>query len=564
MSGWTKSVVRRAIHGALAAVALSCLLATVAGASPVAVAVPGDRTVVTVARDDEIALARLKPDGSIDRSYGTRGYASTGIPRPFTATGIAAASDGTVTVAATHRPGLHVRFSNVVARVTADGERDESFGSNGVAQPRVGAGALYDVGNLALDANGNALVAATLYTDCAPAVSFACSEYPAVVRLTADGTVDPAFGEAGIAIVKAQGRGDALAVGPSDEIVVGSDQDIRTPVVGRFDASGEPDLAFGSGSGFAEVAVPASAAHIDADGRIYVGGADGRTLGAARLLPNGEPDTSFGTGGSYSVRLPARAVAYNGSLAVTAGGDVMAATAVGADCRRDGGSACRLFEQIVRLGANGIPDRSFGHAGIARFAFSRYRPLIGFIEPGYFVEGSGGARLVMPTFLGPHRSQPFSTASPQASTVGAVDTNGSLDRSFGKSGLAQLPFGWCPSHFCPRVSLRSRPGGRLALSVTQPRLRLTGVRLNLPRGVDLAAARVRATTGSESIEASAIKVSKHAVRLRLDRHRVQIVRLRIGGLANSRDSDKRLTANLQVMHLPGVEPYSTRVTATAK
>jgi uncharacterized delta-60 repeat protein len=556
------------LRAAFAASALGATLAVVsasaASASPVAVALPDKQTVVTVAKGDQLALARLSADGSIDRSYGTRGYAQTGIPRAFEATGIVARPDGTVDVAATQRPGLHVRFVNAVAQITPDGHRDPSFGSDGVAQPFTNP-VLYDVGNVALSANGELLVAGTLYTQC-DAVGYACVERPVVARIAADGSLDPTFGDDGLATVNASGTGDALAVGPDGKIVVGSAQDLHTPVLGRFDSDGQPDLSFGSGSGYVDVPTPASAAEIGGDGQIYVGGSDGKTLGAARLAPDGTLDTSFADSGSFSVSLGDPLVGANGAMVIASNGDILIAARVGADCRGDDRSLCRLREEIVRLNPDGVPDLDFGDGGIVQIPFSRYRPSLNLAnEPGFFVEDSPGARLVMPIYLGPFRSEPFFTYSALASSVAALDDDGSLDSSFGDAGVAQLPFDWCPSHFCPRVDLKLRSGRsgtpHLALRVDQPRMQLTGVRLALSPGASLRDATVRATAGGDAVRPSSIQISGRVVSVATDRERVQSARARINGVFDAAKDAGPLSARLRVKHLAGVGSYSRKVTA---
>jgi uncharacterized delta-60 repeat protein len=563
----SRAVLLATLIGAICGlVSLSPRLAT---ASPVAAALPDGKTLVSVDRGSQIAIARLNSNGSIDRSYGVHGYAPTGIPRGLVATGIVARPDGGVDLAATKRCGLHCFFYNLIAQLTPDGHADSSFGANGVAEPfdKFGGNALYDVGNIALSADGRVLVAGTAYTQCSSGSG--CRETPAVGRLTVDGSLDSTFGNHGLAVVDAYGSGDAIAVDATGRIIVGSAHSLYTPVVGRFDPAGGPDASFGSGTGYVNVAVPASAAEIGPDGRIYVGGSDGKTIGATRLEPDGSVDSSFADGGRFTTpaeRLGAASTGFNGSLAMGANGDVLVAGIVGKDCVGGGNLVCRLREEIVRLGSDGAPDSKFGSNGIAQIPFSRYRVVLGRpTEPGFFVQGSGGSRLVMPTYLGPYRS-PSEIFPVQVSSVAALGDDGMLVPSFGDGGVAELPFGWCPSHFCPRAHLtlstdRSE-AKRLALRVDQPRMQLTGVRLALPAGVSLNGAPVRATAGGEPVPTSAIRVSGRVVSVAADRHRVQSVRVRIGGLDVSSTAARHFVAKLRVKHVSGVEAYSGKVTAT--
>src|ERR1700737_4738263 len=130
------------------------------------------------------------------------------------------------------------------------------------------------------------------------------------VRYLPDGSLDPSFGNGGMALAQPGFLGGALTLQADGKIVVVGNRELfgggENFVVARFNPNGRLDSTFGSG-GVVTTAFPAATATEIAsavlqqpDGKILVGGtaqAPGRTsptLGAlARYNPNGSLDSPF-------------------------------------------------------------------------------------------------------------------------------------------------------------------------------------------------------------------------------------------------------------------------------
>jgi uncharacterized delta-60 repeat protein len=131
------------------------------------------------------AIARFDADGSYDTTFGTDGVARaefTGVSA--VASGVATAPDGKIIAAGWAGSGFGV------ARFTASGNLDSSFGSDGtVITPPASNSATAWAEDVALQADGKIVVAG-----CSTA-----TWESTVARYTTDGSLDSAFGSSGIA-----------------------------------------------------------------------------------------------------------------------------------------------------------------------------------------------------------------------------------------------------------------------------------------------------------------------------------------------------------------------------
>lgn len=148
------------------------------------------------------STVRYHNDGSIDASFGYNGFASTSIGFNSIGNAIALQPDGKVIVAGTSDG----RFA--LARYLPDGRRDPDFGAHGTAVTSVGQGA----------AATSVLVQADMRIIAAGRAGNAF----AAVRYNADGSVDSTFGNAGIAItsVGSDATAHAAALGIDGKVVM--------------------------------------------------------------------------------------------------------------------------------------------------------------------------------------------------------------------------------------------------------------------------------------------------------------------------------------------------------
>lgn len=210
----------------------------------------------------------------------------------------------------------------IVSRWQADGRPDTTFGHAG-AVVLSGVDALAGeqthslASGLALDTQGRIVIAGKVY-----ARDLTGFDATVFARLAPDGSLDPAFGDAGLQVV-ADGlhvTTRALVTDPTDGVVACGSRTISTAgpnpdsdvAIIRLGADGRPRAGFGTAGLRTFAFDPAhptrdecNALTLQPDGRLVVAGAvesapvaTGYDLALARLWPDGRLDTSFGPQGS--------------------------------------------------------------------------------------------------------------------------------------------------------------------------------------------------------------------------------------------------------------------------
>lgn len=340
-----------------------------------------------------------------------------------------------------------------LARFDATGALDPAFGTDGWAPAAVGTSWVTCSG-LAVQSDGKIVVGSG----------------DRIERYDTTGALDPAFGVAGVSIL-ADFVAFTIAIQPDGKILVGGLDDTITQdrafQLVRFDGTGALDPTFGTGgsvtmqigSGWDSILD----IHVEADGRILVGGrslsapvlarylADGTldpTFGVgglvidpssegsgvasfertathilatwghvdgtsyvARFLPDGTLDTSFGSGGNAGVSGSVRAIA------VQAAGHIVG---VGATLDAD--------TQVARLEATGGLDASFGDGGMVVHQLGGLK-----LEAHGSVAQVDGKILLVGDSEGGH---PFTD---EVLTVVRYGPDGDVDSTFGTGGAVLLP-----------------------------------------------------------------------------------------------------------------------------
>jgi uncharacterized delta-60 repeat protein len=229
---------------------------------------------------NEFALARYNPDGSLDASFGTGGKVTTDFPNQFgSGNAVAGAAilqpDGKIVAGGTAHDMFGQFYDFALARYNPDGSLDASFGAAGRVTTDIGD--TDSIASLALQPDGKIVAAGTAF-----------DEDFTIARYNSDGNLDPGFGSGGLAgatftglggefaaDVAIQQNGKIVAVGRAAAFV-GSDILFRFALV-RLTADGSLDSSFGSGGKLttdfgAESEAGASAVLIQPDGRIVAGG----------------------------------------------------------------------------------------------------------------------------------------------------------------------------------------------------------------------------------------------------------------------------------------------------
>lgn len=250
------------------------------------------------------AVARLTTSGALDGSFGSGGTVTLAVPGAAAteARAVAVQADGKLVVAGTATFTSKVRGTGTisdpavfVARFTAAGALDSSFGSSGVRVNDLSSGTAFEWvyrGSIALQSDGGIVVGCEQ----------ANGGFWTLVRFTTSGAIDTAFGE-----VNGADRLRKIAVDGSDRIVCfgmrGLNETARM-VVARYTASGAFDTTFGA-SGVRVIDTgelgSATCGAVQADGKVLVAGHVGSTSAydavVVRLNADGSDDTTYGTGG---------------------------------------------------------------------------------------------------------------------------------------------------------------------------------------------------------------------------------------------------------------------------
>jgi uncharacterized delta-60 repeat protein len=254
------------------------------------------------------AVARFNADGSLDTAFGSGGRVTLDFGLPGSnqqASAVALQADGKIVVGGSAATGGMGGEDFAVARLTAAGALDGSFGSGG--KQTIDLGSDDFLTGLAVQPRDQKIVVAG-YGKQGSGASFEAA------RLGTDGSLDASFGSAGkeVVAVGAVGMANAVALQPDGKVVLaGSTGPSGGPAdfaAVRLNANGTLDTSFGSG-GTQTLNLggddQASAVALQGDGRIVLAGFSTVTgipsIAAARLNADGSPDTSFGSGGTVNL-----------------------------------------------------------------------------------------------------------------------------------------------------------------------------------------------------------------------------------------------------------------------
>ena len=278
------------------------------------------------------------------------------------------------------------------------GVLDSSFAGDGTTWSYISGGGFDVAEAVAVDAAGGIIVGA-----------YGSSWPTAVIRYTAEGTLDTTFGVNGLAAVAA-GRVSSMKIQADGRIVVAGSGFF----LARLMADGSRDTSFGSGGAVTPL-LPgiAYAMALQEDGRIVLAGytehgpGSGGFIALARYNTDGSFDASFGSGGVVltDIQNQARAVAVQPDGRILVAG---------------------FSFQTVRFNADGTIDTTFGSEGQISVPFGAYgwdslaEDIV--VQPDGKIVVAGGQWTIYDF------------------AIARLNPDGSLDGTFGKDGMVTTDF----------------------------------------------------------------------------------------------------------------------------
>jgi len=263
--------------------------------------------VTTPIQRDDLLVARLNPDGSMDTTFNGTGEAIVDFPQGnIQARGVAIQAGGGIVVAGCGSTVGAPALNMGVVRLTPGGSLDHTFGPNGQGYNGTTSGTLFSMN---LDPSGDILVGGN---DTNPATG---STNFAVIRYTPSGLLDPTFGSNGEVFLNGNSGGvSAIGFQSTGQIVVAGDMlnassNSRTGVA-RLNANGSLDTTFGSGGYFYDATMLRTGGlAVQPDDKIVVSGENYANAGTQfqidRILAGGQSlDAAFGVGGQTVTGFP--------------------------------------------------------------------------------------------------------------------------------------------------------------------------------------------------------------------------------------------------------------------
>src|SRR5581483_12208274 len=229
---------------------------------------PDGRILAAGAAGDAAALARYRPDGELDPTFGPEknGLVTVRDRGLLNALSLGAEPGGKLLVAGqAGTPGGPFDFG--LARFSGDGVLDDSFGDRGLVETDLGSTGEWAAG-VASGSGGTGIAGG------ASGSSFA------VVRYLGGGKLDKAFGAGGISKAGPDlGGGHALLQLPDGRLLLVGERlvgDTREVTVARYQPDGAVDTAFGNGGAVGTDVTPVHddgvAANLYPGGRLVVAG----------------------------------------------------------------------------------------------------------------------------------------------------------------------------------------------------------------------------------------------------------------------------------------------------
>lgn len=312
--------------------------------------------------NQDFGVIRYNPNGSLDLKFGVNGIAMANIPNGIlsVAIGVGVQADGRITTGGTiytiDSAGLvpKVFIGLGLVRFDSNGSVDSSFGQDGVITTTPFNASQCNATAFAVQADAKILLAG----GCTMGTGPTTTNFSAIARYEANGSLDPSFGTGGVAVLAEAPV--AIALQSDSKIVVAGGG-----IVSRYNTDGSIDESFGI-FGSAGAVGSLSAVAVQRDGKVVAAGTfsdqpsvtrEGKMI-VLRYNPDGTVDETFGTRGGAIAKFSSAgaSTAAGFALAIESNGDIL----VGGKAIR--GSSPSEFA-LARFTAVGALDSSFGNGG---------------------------------------------------------------------------------------------------------------------------------------------------------------------------------------------------------
>ena len=430
---------------------------------------------------DTFAVARYLTNGTLDSTFGTNGLVTfTYGTRDTAAYAIALQSSGKIIVGGqtegTDMNGVAGGFT--LGRLNADGTVDTSFGNNSGTEGVIIIGSVEnDARGMVVYSDDSILLVGSVQLsgqslDYQRVAFDATGAFIGGTRSSAD--FSASYREEGRAVAKKIGSNNVVIVGVTNQNDSG---DIGVVGLNGVKSFGQFPVAVGGS---------ASTVALQSDGRIVAVGSSGQfpvqAITVARLNADGTRDTSFANGGVATVSLDGQDT--GGGVAIQSDGKVVVCGV------RDNTSSTAYKCVLLRFTAPGALDPTFGTGGVATFDTTPgsnfevlYRVRIQSDGKIVAVGTSNGAMLAL-----------------------RVLSDGTLDPSFGTNGLTTVNVGNTGSSaFAFRLAIAADGKIILAGTTSSPRS-MVAVRLNTDGSVDSSFGSGGIFTQPSAYQASALAI----------------------------------------------------------
>ena len=315
-------------------------------------------SIYTISGDDDFAIARYNPDGSLDNTFGSNGIVNVDFNgKNDGAISVAIQPDGKIVAVGSAQNSSNNNSDIAVIRLNTNGTLDNTFGSNGKYQLDVD-GYAYDFAlDVALQSDGKIVLVAKAGTDM-----FAKN---AVVRLNSNGTLDNTFD--GDGIIKAFlfssftiSELHSIAIQQDGKILIAGSKN-NSFSVARLNSDGTLDNSYATNGVFSGTGMAThSNLYLQSDGKLVAtfSHATQTNVILVRINQNGSVDAGFGNNGYVYTQVGGVSTYdYAKDLVIQPNGKIVVA----------GSSYSSGFNSdylVIRYNSDGSIDNTFGNNGI--------------------------------------------------------------------------------------------------------------------------------------------------------------------------------------------------------